>query len=87
MTWTVSISESWGPMLCEVGDCGAEAWSIVLNDRDYLDVLNETGRKASEGVGNEGISYIFSQQLGIAACDDHQRQAAEQAENEGTVPL
>lgn len=71
MSKQVSVSESWGPMDCEVAECTAEAWDIVMSDREYHKVLDAVGADAQDGVGNQGISFIFAHDIGIAVCEEH----------------
>lgn len=54
----------YGPLHCEVDNCGAECASIMLSKE-------EDDQLPDEGCGPEAVRHIFKNRLGVCVCDKH----------------
>lgn len=57
------FGEMYGPFRCEYDDCGADTYMIRLTDEENDQLPEQSGPTA--------VHYIFSHNLGIPLCDNH----------------
>lgn len=57
-----TVGDEWGPMQCEINNCGKETDMIILNE--------DENRLLPVKSGSDAVRFIFEHKLGVAICAD-----------------
>jgi hypothetical protein len=64
-----TVNEVWGPFPCDHPGCKRDAFTLLLTD--------EEDQSLPEKTGPEAVRFIFKNKLGVATCEEHEKEDSE----------